>query len=67
MRKAVQVATNQVIDEGGNFSESLFALCDDGTIWHMWEPGDPGARNWSLLPTIPQGPVKLPKPAGKRT
>jgi hypothetical protein len=37
---------------------SIYALCDDGTVWHS-KSTSAGSPGWALLPPIPQ-----PEPLG---
>ena len=46
-RKIIQIAA---IPETKNSFRTVFALCDDGTVWDIFESGD----GWELLPPIPQ-------------
>lgn len=47
----MEVLALSAIPETNHRSEALFALCSDGAIWRMSEPG-PTAR-WEQLPPIP--------------
>lgn len=52
MRKPIQIAAVPSSDTEGAYqtnAETLYALCDDGSIW-WYVHGD----EWSLLPPIPQ-------------
>lgn len=53
-RKIVQIAAS----ESGEGGRSVFALCDDDTLWCSVS-GDARWLGWQLLPEIPQ-----PKPLG---
>lgn len=48
MRKIIQICSNYNSDAFDN--ESLYALCDDGTVWAQIS----GKLGWLLLPAIPQ-------------
>ena len=51
-RQILQIAATS----GGEFNdetESVFALCDDGTVWEVVLEAR-STRRWSRLPDIPQ-------------
>jgi len=57
MRKVVQIAVTQ--DASNDPTQSVLALCDDGTIWRTvmvygWQP-------WAQLPDVPQRGVRKAK------
>jgi hypothetical protein len=47
-RKVVQVACGAPNNKSG-FESFYVALCDDGTVWTLWDSGA-----WTQLPDIPQ-------------
>ena len=49
MRKPIQLTT--AVETNGEVS--IFALCDDGTIWHC-EHSLYDYRNWTQIESIPQ-------------
>ena len=57
-RKIVQISTNH--QSGSDEKLSVFALCDDGTLWYTIcgrDFGDPPAQNqgdWVLAANVPQ-------------
>lgn len=56
-RKIIQIAATP---ETKNSFRTVFALCDDGTVWDIFESGD----GWELLPPIPQGQLPSKTPPG---
>lgn len=48
-RKVIQITAT---DTDGSTSQSVYALCDDGTMWHgYWMKG---GFKWNLIPNVPQ-------------
>ena len=48
----MQIAASDHIENGEMQSEeSIFALCDDGTLWHK----NNSSTEWSLVESVPQG------------
>jgi cytochrome c2 len=47
IRKIIQIAIGSASDSG--YSNEVFALCDDGTVWTDSQVG-----KWIKLPNIPQ-------------
>jgi hypothetical protein len=60
-RKIVQISTNH--QSGQDEELSVFALCDDGTLWYTISGRDFGnvpAKNpdeWYLAANVPQDPI----------
>ena len=61
-RKIVQISTNHQSDQDEELS--VFALCDDGTLWYTicgTEHGNVPAQkqnDWYLAANVPQDPIK---------
>lgn len=53
-RRIVQISA--VPETDGNWP-TVFALCNDGTVWEAVEDDSMKWRPWAALPSIPQGPV----------
>ena len=58
MRKIVQIAAtrSECTSEDMNsisWSEMLYALCDDGTLWERYVGGD-DEKGWTKVEEIPQ-------------
>ncbi|WP_410685703.1 hypothetical protein [Avibacterium paragallinarum] len=53
MRKIIQICSNSTGPYGSN--ESLFALCDDGSVWGLSEALD---CRWIRVPDVPQDEPK---------
>jgi hypothetical protein len=48
-RKVIQIAAT---DTDGSTSQSVYALCEDGTMWHgYWAKG---GLKWDQIPNVPQ-------------
>jgi hypothetical protein len=64
---AVSPSANTIATSLGRPKGSIFALCDDGTLWHFEVKDDLQGRfitdnqEWHELPSIPQ-PVPRPLP-----
>lgn len=62
MRKIVQISTNH--QSGRDEELSVFALCDDGTLWYTISGTDCGnlpplrPRSWSLVANVPQDSIE---------
>ena len=64
-RRVIQIATwgSMAIDPDGGINETdgLYALCDDGTIWHWLDR----PRGWSEVVPVPQpGADEMEVPCG---
>lgn len=68
-RKIIQISgcSDMVYDENSccvEYSSTLFALCDDGSVWRI--SGDDYIpminKEWHKLPDVPQGPIQPPHP-----
>lgn len=57
MRKIIQICSNA--NDELETGESLFALCNDGSVW--WNSSEPGWE-WQRLPDIPQDESEQMKP-----
>jgi hypothetical protein len=56
MRKVIQISATTVRTESGPCCDTVFALCDDGSIYVTEQrSGSPGWLEWSLIPEVPQG------------
>ena len=67
MRKVIQISPVVFPDPSGidpndeghdpRYDDSmLFALCDDGSIWMLWEANDPDSKeesDWQRVPSPP--------------
>ena len=53
MRKIIQISVTSPADE--DYPHSVYALCNDNTIWTMADSDHP---KWSKLPDIPQTEVE---------
>ena len=54
MKKIVQISATESTSDDTETSGTLYALCDDGSLYYMidpWRMGDP-KRCWRLLPAI---------------
>jgi len=61
-RKIIQITSCGVPSVPGSFSEMLFtlyALCDDGTVFRLW---DNRPDNWKRVVPIPQDDTTEVKP-----
>lgn len=53
MRKIIQITA---IPQSEDWSPTLFALCDDGSLWYMLKPSSSDGRDewdWKPVPRIP--------------
>jgi hypothetical protein len=60
--KVIQIATTPDSDK---VYETLFALCDDGSIWHLVSPTTSDGV-WTRLPDIPDETSEREYPAQER-
>lgn len=51
MTQAQEIAGRRIVQVSPmpGIPEAIYALCDDGTLWHNYGPND-----WYQLPPIPQ-------------
>ena len=52
VRKIVQIAATQGVVDGA--MGGVTALCDDGTVWELYDLCGDGWSDWRRLPAIPQ-------------
>ena len=62
MRKIVQISTNH--QSGRNEELSVFALCDDGTLWltitgRHWGTRVFSSDDWVLVANVPQDSIEV--------
>jgi hypothetical protein len=62
MRKIVQISTNH--QSGSDEELSVFALCDDGTLWYTICGRDVGnvpamiSDDWNIVANVPQDSIE---------
>ncbi len=48
------VATAFPGEHGGPDIAVLFALCDDGSMWRLWDATEDDSKRWKRIEDIPQ-------------
>jgi hypothetical protein len=57
MRKVIQIAVVAAPETGlDDYVDTLYALCEDGTIWQTYRDCRTGAEKWNQIQSIPDGP-----------
>lgn len=56
MRKIIQITATTMVTEGFTPSDSVYALCDDGSVWvyAVTKFDFDESRTWYRMPPIPQ-------------
>ena len=52
-RRIIQIACSECVTRG-DIIETLYALCDDGTVWVHQLPQAPGFPYWEEITPVPE-------------